>query len=240
MRKHRKRRLADWVTEQSWLAEGDRQRLVNQLKELNRCCFPGTSTRKCCLLEIAYARRVMHLLPEDFCRQAVELAASGVENPSICNTDSYTTIVAEAIRRQFEPPHTYTPQKLLLETACGLVIELLRLKPDLRFLGSSAICVVNLTHREAAAENAAQIELTHDIFGNPFRLVPFSPSWRTDTAISLARQMYESREFSAMPILADALQDAGCDNTDILNHCRDTAQVHVRGCWVVDLVLGKK
>jgi hypothetical protein len=42
-----------------------------------------------------------------------------------------------------------------------------------------------------------------------------------------------------MPILADALQDAGCDNEDILNHCRDPKQVHVRGCWVVDLVLGK-
>ena len=55
----------------------------------------------------------------------------------------------------------------------------------------------------------------------------------------LARTMYDSREFSAMPILADALQDAGCDNDDILAHCRDANQVHVRGCWVVDLVLGK-
>jgi hypothetical protein len=52
--------------------------------------------------------------------------------------------------------------------------------------------------------------------------------------------MYESRDFSAMPILADALQDAGCDNDDILSHCRDTSLTHVRGCWVVDLVLGKE
>jgi hypothetical protein len=74
--------------------------------------------------------------------------------------------------------------------------------------------------------------------GNPFRPVSFSPDWRTDTAVSLARQMYEAREFSAMPILADALQDAGCDNDDVLAHCRDTKQVHVRGCWVVDGVLG--
>jgi hypothetical protein len=51
--------------------------------------------------------------------------------------------------------------------------------------------------------------------------------------------MYESRDFSAMPILADALQDAGCDSDAILAHCRDVKQVHVRGCWVVDLVLGK-
>jgi hypothetical protein len=67
----------------------------------------------------------------------------------------------------------------------------------------------------------------------------FAPSWRTDTAVSLARQMYDAREFSAMPILADALQDAGCDNDEVLKHCRDPKQVHVRGCWVCDLVLEK-
>jgi hypothetical protein len=78
-----------------------------------------------------------------------------------------------------------------------------------------------------------------DIFGNPFRPVVFSPEWRTDTAVALARQMYDAREFSAMPILADALQDAGCDNDDILNHARGPGP-HVRGCWVVDLVLGRE
>jgi hypothetical protein len=81
-------------------------------------------------------------------------------------------------------------------------------------------------------------DLFRDIFDNPFRPVAFSPSWRTDTALALARQMYESRDFSAMPILADALQDAGCDNDDILNHCRGPGP-HVRGCWALDLVLGK-
>ena len=78
-----------------------------------------------------------------------------------------------------------------------------------------------------------------DIFGNDFKPLTFSPAWRTDTATLLARTMYESRDFSAMPILADALQDAGCDNPDILDHCRDTTLTHVRGCWVVDLVLNK-
>jgi hypothetical protein len=81
--------------------------------------------------------------------------------------------------------------------------------------------------------------LVRDIFGNPFRPVTFSPSWRTSTALALARTMYESRDFSAMPILADALQDSGCDNEDILDHCRGGGP-HVRGCWVVDLVLGKE
>ncbi len=89
-------------------------------------------------------------------------------------------------------------------------------------------------------EKRAHCKLFREVFGNPFRPVAFSSSWRTDTAVSLARTMYESREFGAMPILADALQDAGCDNADILDHCRDTALTHVRGCWVVDLVLGRE
>lgn len=81
--------------------------------------------------------------------------------------------------------------------------------------------------------------LLRDIFGNPFRPVGVSPEWRTATAITLAGRMYESRDFDSMPILADALQDAGCDDADILDHCRGPGP-HVRGCWVVDLVLGKE
>src|SRR5262249_49402987 len=69
--------------------------------------------------------------------------------------------------------------------------------------------------------------------------VTLDPAWRTSTVVALASQMYDSRDFSAMPILADALQDAGCDNPDMLNHCRSDG-VHVRGCWVVDLALGKE
>jgi hypothetical protein len=88
-------------------------------------------------------------------------------------------------------------------------------------------------------EARVQAQLLRDIFGNPFHPVAFSPEWRTDTAIALARQIYESRDFGAMPILADALQDAGCENEDILTHCRNVNATHVRGCWVVDLVLGR-
>jgi hypothetical protein len=103
----------------------------------------------------------------------------------------------------------------------------------------AAKCVSRIPGQEDVKERMAQAELFRDIFGNPFRPTAFSPSWRIDTAVSLARQMYESRDFSAMPILADALQDAGCDNGDILEHCRG-AGPHVRGCWVCDLVLGKE
>jgi hypothetical protein len=112
-----------------------------------------------------------------------------------------------------------------------------------RVFGGSVYYFTSRSNRETeermAGEAAVQVNFLRDIFGNPFRPVAFAPEWRTDTAIALARTMYESREFGAMPILADELQDAGCDSDDILDHCRDTAQVHVRGCWVCDLVLGK-
>ena len=82
--------------------------------------------------------------------------------------------------------------------------------------------------------------LVRDIFGNPFRPVTFDPEWRTTTALALARGIYDERAFDRLPILADALQDAGCDNDDILTHLRDTTTPHVRGCWALDLVLGKE
>jgi len=88
------------------------------------------------------------------------------------------------------------------------------------------------------AEKRYQIDILHDIFGNPFQPIAFDPSWQTSTAISLALQVYESRDFSLMPILADALQDAGCDNSEVLNHCSGTGP-HVRGCWVINRLRAK-
>lgn len=81
--------------------------------------------------------------------------------------------------------------------------------------------------------------VTRDIFGNPFRTAAFDVTWRTSTAIALSHAIYADRAFDRMPILADALQDAGCEDPDILDHCRGDGP-HVRGCWVVDLILGKK
>jgi hypothetical protein len=90
-----------------------------------------------------------------------------------------------------------------------------------------------------AAERNAQAALLRCIFGNPFRPAAADPAWRTSTAVALARGIYDERAFDRLPILADALQDAGCENEDVLNHCRNEAQPHVRGCWAIDLVLGK-
>jgi hypothetical protein len=90
----------------------------------------------------------------------------------------------------------------------------------------------NVTREYAAAERV------RDLFGNPFRPVTFDPRWRTSDVAGLARSIYEDRAFDRMPLLSDALMDAGCADEQVLGHCRGDGP-HVRGCWVVDLVLGK-
>jgi hypothetical protein len=83
------------------------------------------------------------------------------------------------------------------------------------------------------------VAVLRDMFGNPFRPATAAHEWLTSTVCGLAEGIYAERAFDRMPILADALEDAGCDNADILAHCRGDGP-HVRGCWVVDLVLGKE
>ncbi|MFO0849874.1 MAG: hypothetical protein U0871_15165 [Gemmataceae bacterium] len=72
-----------------------------------------------------------------------------------------------------------------------------------------------------------------------FRPVAIDPAWRTEAVVGLAAAMYASGGFTPMPILADALEEAGCDDSRILDHCREPGE-HVRGCWVVDRLLGRK
>ncbi|VTT97136.1 Uncharacterized protein OS=Singulisphaera acidiphila (strain ATCC BAA-1392 / DSM 18658 / VKM B-2454 / MOB10) GN=Sinac_1679 PE=4 SV=1 [Gemmataceae bacterium] len=110
--------------------------------------------------------------------------------------------------------------------------------------------------------DARMVALAHDILGNPFRRVErnapwvaevramigdavyrcqdaFNPAWLSSDVLALAQGIYDERAFDRMPVLADALQDAGCENVGVLNHCRDASATHVRGCWVVDLALDK-
>jgi hypothetical protein len=91
-----------------------------------------------------------------------------------------------------------------------------------------------------AAARKHQAELVRDIFPPPGHAPALHSDWRTSTVVALARQMDDTGDFSAVPILADALQDAGCDNDAMLDRCRAASGVHCRGNWVVDLVLGRE
>lgn len=86
---------------------------------------------------------------------------------------------------------------------------------------------------------AACMKIARDIYSNPFHVSELDPRWLTSSVLDLADGIYTDRAFERLPILADALMDAGCDHDEIIHHCRSPGP-HVRGCWVVDLILGKK
>jgi hypothetical protein len=84
-------------------------------------------------------------------------------------------------------------------------------------------------------------DLFRDVVANPFRQAAINPAWRSwsnNTVQKMAQAIYDGRTFGQLPVLADALEDAGCDNPDILAHCRSGGE-HVCGCWALDLLLGK-
>ncbi len=87
-----------------------------------------------------------------------------------------------------------------------------------------------------------QADVLRDCFGNPFRRPPPLASavlgWKDGTVPRIAQTVYEERTLGRLPILADALLDAGCDDDKLIRHCRADG-LHVRGCWAVDLILGK-
>jgi hypothetical protein len=99
-----------------------------------------------------------------------------------------------------------------------------------------------ITYPAWVTERREQADLLRDLCGNPFRPVSLDPAilkWKDSTIVRLAQGIYAERAFDRLPILADALEEAGCTNADILAHCRRPG-AHVRGCWAVDLLLGKE
>jgi hypothetical protein len=100
----------------------------------------------------------------------------------------------------------------------------------------SAITAAKLAATRAECE--CQVRSLRCIFGNPFKPVAVESSWLTSDVLALAHGAYEERAFDRLPILADALQDAGCNNEDVLTHLRHGTE-HARGCWALDLILGK-
>lgn len=89
------------------------------------------------------------------------------------------------------------------------------------------------------AEHREQTALVHCLFGNPFRPPPVCAAWLTREVRALADGVYAEHAFDRMPLLADALEASGCTNAEMIEHCR-SGREHARGCWVVDLLLGKE
>jgi hypothetical protein len=87
-------------------------------------------------------------------------------------------------------------------------------------------------------ERIQQAHLVREVFESPFRGSGSEHGWRSNTAVALARRAYAERDWSVLPVLADALEDAGCVDADLLQHCRQGGS-HYRGCWAVDLALNR-
>jgi hypothetical protein len=189
---------------------------------------PKEPKRKLRLVACACCRRVWDLLLDPHSRRLVETAEAMADG-----------LVAEEDARKLwlgagDPGRVLGNDDFSVSlSACTLNPSVLRAVP--RF----ASALVGKHGGDALEEMSFQAALFRDVFGNPFRPTTISDAWKTRPVLDLARQMYGSRDFSAMPILADALQDAGCEDQDVLTHCRSGGP-HVRGCWVVDLILGKQ
>lgn len=233
------------MTEVEWLESKEPWQMLTLLRK-------HPSSRKSRLLMCAFCRQSWPLFVSEGGARAVEIGekfADGLGSRKelrIARREALNGLVdamdwrddeAEFMLDRFNGFHFEDE----LEWVCRAAVRLVVVRALAEVVSAHHLTQVlrSISSTHAGASGAEDCGLIRDIFGNPFRPVAFSLSWRTDTVVSLAAQMYDSRDFSTMPILADALQDAGCDRAEILDHCRGDGP-HVRGCWVVDSVLGKE
>jgi hypothetical protein len=228
------------MTDETWLT--DRTWPTVLLRHLRGT--PATRTklggRRLRLFACGCCRMIWPHIEDARLRDAVEVAERFADAEATAAEMSAAGAAANAALPYNPRGYTKDHPDARINTVVGLVVSATSEKPYEAAVGVTAYPLPLAGYRGGeGAGNSLICELLRDIFSTVFRPVDFAPAWRTDTAALLAKQMYEARDFSAMPILADALQDAGCDSDVILSHCRDPELTHVRGCWVTDLVLGR-
>jgi hypothetical protein len=205
--------------------------------------------RKPNLFQVACCRRAWHLLTDERSRQLLKVAERFADGNATEEDLEEATVAAqdaqsEAVESGLGPEHAHS------------VVLLLDIGNPEEVAWTVAACLADASdagqkfgkdwttlHQN---EQRSQSRLLHDIFGNPFRPIDLDRSWLTQAATSLAQAIYDDRllpsglfDNQRMAILADALEEAGCDNADILDHLRGGGD-HVRGCWVIDSILDKE
>jgi hypothetical protein len=232
------------MTEAEWSRTRDISEMIGFVRDKYDCSRGGAGHRTLRFLMAAACRRSETLLddPEYLALiEAVERVARGKLSPATlaryrtnCPPLRVVDYVAENERRQAASEEfnaEYLAKRAVWLSGCRELTDLVSCLDH----AARAVSGHVRTHEEVRV----QCELLRDIFGNPFRPVTLDPAWRTSTVVALAEGIYADRAFDRLPILADALQDAGCDHPDLLGHCRDPQLSHVRGCWAVDMVLAK-
>ncbi len=208
------------------------------------------------LFACACCRCLWARLPTDRCRAAVEAAERYADDPAAGDDLRQAQADAAAAYRDWSaawvaslPPdcHPLDRARRSFQPDQAVVVAVRWATADDLGgeLGYMYACLWAAHSREGDAAVLAALrryaDLLRDVFGNPFHPVAFDPAWRAwnhGTVPAIARRAYDERAFHDLPILADALEDAGCGDADLLAHCRCGGE-HVRGCWAVDLLLGK-
>jgi len=191
-----------------------------------------TSDRKLRLVACACCRRIWHLLSDERSKALVETAENLADG----------LVTAEESKRFLRQGSEVDRIPLGIDEYSVARSALISHSAVTRAVPSLAASLVETFGGSRREEAGSQCVVFRDIFGNPFRPAPFNSSWLAwngSTIPRLAQAIYDERAFDRLPILADALEDAGCDNVDILSHLRGPGP-HVRGCFVLDLLLGKE
>jgi hypothetical protein len=218
------------MTEAEWLSwDKDPGGLLNVVRD-------PISDRKLRLFACACARQVLSLLSDGRSKQAVpmgELLADGLISP-----EQAMAAAAEAGAAVMDAAAAHGAFSTAVNLALAARYTLAR--PGLlAFAAANRAAGARPTLKKQAQQT--QCSLFRDIVCNPFRQLVVQQAWRAwnnSTVAKLAQTIYDERAFDRLLILADALEEAGCTNAFILDHCRQPGE-HVRGCWVVDLILGK-
>lgn len=213
--------------------------------------LPAASPRKMRLLLLAVFQFAQVQRPEwkridsdiqDAGEMVTKLADS---TPSCCLSSSERERAREMERENWEMVQTANPEFPAFCQTCSLTINI-ALGSRIRQRGVRQALRIQcqgdplepLNDKNRGIGPQSVMALLHEIFGNPAKPVARDPSWLTSTVAALAGGIYAENGFDRLPILADALMDAGCDDAELLTHCRSDGP-HVRGCWAVDLLLGK-
>jgi hypothetical protein len=225
------------MTEAEWLTCVDPKPMLAFL-------LGKASDRKLRLFACACCRRVWRLLIDERSRKAVEIAEQVADRTVIENAPTEkerrdAVLAAHAVAEQYSRSSKFYSAEMGAAAARSAVSR------QRALASNAAVFAAHALSREGtaaiAAESRAQASMLRDLFGNPFRPVTVERawlSWHDGTIVKLAQSIYDGRAFDRLPVLADALEEAGCTNAEILAHCRQPGE-HVRGCWVVDLLLGK-
>jgi hypothetical protein len=228
------------MDETAWLSATDPQMMVEFLRASGRA-----SKRKFRLFACACGRRIWHLLTDERSKEAIEVAERFVDGLAGDEELQNAMRAADQARHEFEEARS-TRQENNADHAAGCAVWAAYYN-DFPNWGPEEAALARMWENvqrgmpwelAKAQEQAQQCGLVRDLFGNPFHPSIIDPSWRTLDVVTLAGHIYFDRAFEQMQELADALEDACCDNADVLTHCR-SGGTHVRGCWVVDLLLQK-